>query len=350
MLISTLAAILSLSAQSGTTACPGDAANCWQEGEDIILANEADAEFLMPYLQMARQRFETLHGFEAPKAAIVFDDIDHQDLSDAGYSVILPWFLPWQREARIRSAIEAGVRGQTAGLGLSEDRIQAMIAQGAAAAGLSNDDDDGEPRDLVAGGAMHELGHLWLIHAYDWPTSSDDRNFYGVETAPDWMDEVAAVLLENDGLTAGRRNHLRSVLNGEDRGEIVPLNIYFSIDHPLLNATSRRAETMRAAAEAGARGQQTQVLVLSGEEADEMLAGADGMDPTLFYSQSRGFIDYVGARSGGEQYFVDAALAVLDGQVFAEWHEANAARYSLPVAMDMLEADWRSWLTQSYGR
>lgn len=371
MIITTLAAGLALLAQSPNQNCISNAAYCWEDGEDIILASSEDAAFFMPYLQEARARFETVFGLEAPKAALVFDGIDQSALVEAGYEVILPWLLPNERDIMRREAIENSVRAQTTGL--REEQIQAILAQAFEQVGLPQTAPTTLDEVMLAGAAMHELGHLWFREAFDWEMRDGSTRFYGAHNAPDWLDETAAILLENEVIVDGRRQHLGAAWRGESDDEIVSLAHYFSIDHPLLSAVTRSESFLRTLAENSApdvetarrvmdepstetedgrsvaRRQQSAVISLSGEEARELLADADGMDPALFYAQSQGFIDYVANRSGDSRYFVDATYAILAGNTFADWHAMNATRYYLPAENDALQADWEDWLAETYG-
>jgi hypothetical protein len=82
-----------------------------------------------------------------------------------------------------------------------------------------------------AGVVAHELGHIWFKAWYEAerPRQPGERH-YG-STAPDWLDETAAILNENDYLTAQRRSGLADLLDGEGPGPR-PVSEFLTMTHP----------------------------------------------------------------------------------------------------------------------
>jgi len=273
------------------------------------------------------------------------DAASDADLRDAGYAGVLPWVLLDQRLEMLRDTIRRQVEVQTQGLPPAV--VEQVLEQAYASAGVSAAGEEDDP-DKTAGAMVHELGHLWFSLGLGWPEAVDGRTAYGAADAPDWMDEVAAVLMENATLTDGRRAHLSALYVDGGEDALAPLATYLSLEHPLLAAAAMRQEVLaQRAAEGGAN--QSQAIVLTGEDAQAFLAQSTGMAPEVFYAQTRGFIDYIDARSGGATFFADAAQAVRHGATFSDWLGEHASEYGVPASVDALQEDWGSWLDEEFG-
>ena len=178
----------------------------------------------------------------------------------------------------------------------------------------------------------HELGHLWFIRTY-WPDRSAAGGHYG-GPAPDWFDEVAAVLMEDDASGTARRDQFAATLAGtrgtvEERDRLLDLQSYLSTEHPALPGVRATAGDVRP----GGGG----VRVLTGPEAQKI--AADGL---FFYLQSRRFADYLIERTGNPAVFGRVADAIAAGGSFADWLSVSGYP-ALPTTLDGLAADWRAW-------
>ncbi len=237
---------------------------------------------------------------------------------------------------------------------LTEDQMAGMAQDRMASAQMTGDLDP-EKRDQAlaaarsrasaqrAGGSLgrgtiaHELGHLWLKKHVNGIGESDG---YG-SALPDWVDEVAAVLNENPALAAHRRAGLADLIAGEGNKGLYPLSEYLSMPHPLLaSETSREAIREAIARQSEANGG-SGVVVLSGAEAEELMAASN---PLRFYIQSRAFADFLIERSGDARIMLSIVDAMKEGTDFGAWLAAQGRAHGLAADLPDLERDWKSWL------
>jgi hypothetical protein len=176
----------------------------------------------------------------------------------------------------------------------------------------------------------HELGHLWLDENYAWKPQKDFVQ-YGTPAA-DWLDETAAVLLEDSLTTEIRRAGL---VRSYRAGSIKPLDTLFTMQHPQneLFASMTPADTGGVAAAL--------------ERA--MRATPSGLADS-FYEQCRGLIDFLLERTDDPTIFGAIAANEANGSNMAEWLRTNGARYKLPTTVDGLEQEWQRWLAQQSQR
>ena len=184
----------------------------------------------------------------------------------------------------------------------------------------------GEPRD-EANLVPHELGHLWYEAAF-WagaPRASGDR--YG-SAGPDWLDEVAAILMEND---AAAQAHRQRFADGRRKDPEqthpappeIPLPTFVTMVHPVT-------------ASLPPPGVDTGPVMIVGK-------------PSLFYSQSRVFADYLTDRSEDPRILARISEGLRSGAAFGDWLAREGRRHRLPSTMAALESDWRGWLESRYG-
>jgi len=123
-----------------------------------------------------------------------------------------------QLRAQIRDALQKQLGGA-----LSEEQLKPLVEQGLASARQ-------QIKNSVDGQQIfsHELGHVWFIAKY-WPDSNVDpgKLHYGGPAA-DWLDETAAILLENAKLTSERRKFFFDALQ-KDRNSFISLTKLFSM-------------------------------------------------------------------------------------------------------------------------
>lgn len=188
-------------------------------------------------------------------------------------------------------------------------------------------------RGLVA----HELGHLWLGETF-WPGDKmRTERRYGI-SAPDWPDEVAAILMEDERTAQDRRRQFFQVYRGEPanarlraitRDDLVDLVGYLNSEHPKFS--SRAGNPVSPAT-----GTATVSVTVSTEGSDAKVL--------LFYLQSRMLADYLIDRSGDPAIFASIASAISRGQSFDQWLQARGTRLAFPKTSHALAADWLTWL------
>ncbi|WP_439632538.1 hypothetical protein [Glycocaulis sp.] len=296
--------------------CPPSATCLEEEGLLVIASGEAEAAATLETAISARQRFYSVFG-ETPVPTAIVEDIALYpgialELRSAGYT-IKPWISPGAMrtalETQLRPVLQASMAD--AGPEAVENAVQAAVARR-----LDQNEQVRHADAIIA----HELGHIWLIHGFDWPEASvPGERAYGAAGAPDWMDETAAVLMESEALTAERHTALC---------EAVPENMeatlsrYFAMEHPMINM-ARQAAAQREAAlrETGNDSSAPHIMVMTREarSADDALM----TDAGYYYALTRAFVDYVVAETGSEAVFASLARALADGQTLDDWLTAG---------------------------
>jgi hypothetical protein len=183
--------------------------------------------------------------------------------------------------------------------------------------------------------------------------------------APDWLDESAAIAMESDNGKQGRRLRF-SNLKPEAR---IPLPEFLTMVHPAAKAARDLAEGLRetrspptqggevnrtfirrdmselpeAAQVPGARmsTKTSQVIQLTGEEAEAFLAKSGGERVPNFYAQAIVFSDYLESRSGEPKILSVIASALSTGESFTTWLSTN--NQGLPESVEALNEDWTEY-------
>jgi hypothetical protein len=227
-----------------------------------------------------------------------------------------------------------------------------------------------------AGVVAHELGHIWFRDWYDGgrPRQPGQRQ-YG-STAPDWLDETAAVLNENDYLTTQRRSGLADLLDAEGP-RLRPLAEFLTMAHPTANAariaeqlnlppgsvrsdgairldpnnlppgfTRRPDGSIMFPGQPGAPGGPgappgggMMTMTVPGKaNPDALRAGLP------FYIQARAFIDFLTEKTGNAKIMGEIATALRGGSSFEQWLAANGERHRLPSSMAGFTTAWEAWL------
>ena len=349
VLLSALLASAPLATADGLCAAAGVVPDkaCVATGHGVVLApDRADASRLAGSVLEAEARFARHFGRAPPRHATVQDAKpgELKALGGAGFLRTLPWLTPAQFEASALQSIRRGVEAQTKAAGLDAARTAEAVARGETAWRERNTLAAFHARD--AGSLPHEAGHGWYMRSF-WPDRSPDgRGHYG-GPGPDWMDETAAVLLENDAFTADRRRMFEEVYRGTPASqstrdlsvaELIDLPRFLTRAHPGSEIGSALA-TKDPAVKDGPN-----IRVLSGDEARNLMRGG-----LLFYLQSRLFADYLIERSGDPAIFASLGAAFGRGETIDDWLRVHGAGHKLPATVDALDAAWRAWLRGRYG-
>ncbi|AKS42994.1 hypothetical protein [Wenzhouxiangella marina] len=318
-------------------------ATWYRSGRDWIAAPDAcQAAMVVEELAAARAAFEDYFGPVASAGAVI--DVRWAGEVAGLRSVGLDWVLPWRFEAGasagVDEALVASIRAQiesqlqSAGAPSDSARVDALVARALEQlgdrAGASGADASDEASSALEPKAIrHELAHLLFLREV-WPSTRGRGEQYGGD-APDWLDETAAVLAESPSMTESRRASFRAMA---ERGELIALERYLSMVHPVFAGQDFQA-LMQAARDKAAQGE---AAVLSAS-----LDPEQGVEARRFYAQTRGWVDYLLARSEQPRVFADLTRALRDGQGFEAWLQASAARYALPVTLPALERDFLGW-------
>lgn len=316
-------------------ACPqlngGESLHCVATQAGWFYAgNKSVATTMAQAAAQAGELFQRHFAAEAPFGAVIArrertiaaDEL--LTLREAGAG----WILPWLDQEAQQQLLETGVRRAiVAQLGddVDEAIIERAIAQAIAQRSGSGGDDG-------IGALRHELGHLMLISTF-WPRDAQSEirrtgeHQYG-GAGPDWLDEVAAILMETEALTQRRRARLRALHEAHEG--LLPLPEFLMADHPLAGLLDTfRSEDGKA-----------RVTVLSGDAQAARLA-AKG---EAFYAQARGFADFLLARSGNPAIFGELARALADGSSVEDWLALHGTRHDLGDSVAELSAFWQDWL------
>ncbi|MFT3763513.1 MAG: hypothetical protein QM761_13100 [Pseudoxanthomonas sp.] len=299
-------------------------------------ASEAEAADMAEAARQAAALFERHFQRPAVRGAVVsigsgnaVSAAQKQALQAQGAAWVLPWIGPHDKrrlaEAQVRRQVEAQL-GATADAAV----VQATVAQALA----KLPDGDGATNSAL----RHEIGHLLLIHAF--PTAHDDATAAGNAHdygggLPDWLDETAAVLMEDAAMTERRRARLQRTLACGNGDRLPPLARFFVMDHPLSSVARERLAGAAASSEGGSR-----VLMLSGEQGREL--ASRGID---FYVQSRALADFLTEASGGDAtIFAGIARTLAAGGDMDAWLADEGVRRGLPGDLAALQDAWQAWL------
>ena len=292
---------------------------CEQTGAGVVIAETTErARQLADFARQGEVRFRRHFSDQVAPYAIYFVDTPHDADRDAlnrqGAAFVLPWRSGEQLVREAGPALRPIIEKQLEAQGIPRQMWNKVVDQYIAKL----------PAELNAraGGLVpHELGHLWLVHGY-WPKATlpvGSKHYGG--PAPDWLDELAAVMMEDDQLKAHRRGHLKSALAGTDPklSKPWPLAEFLTMTHP-------NARTGDSTVSSGIAISQPSPTGLT------------------FYAQAQGFADFVLARSNNDRAFDAIARALAANERFDTWLARDGAKYGLGSTLRELEAHWSAWL------
>lgn len=322
---------------------------CADAPHGVVFATSEDrAAVLAAIAAQGEARFARHFDRSPPRYALIegdgaFDPAVGDALAAAGYLWRFPWLSAKAQSdgmaASIRRAVEVRAKAQGATAEATEAMVTAALAQQQAR--QSSEAIDRRERGVVP----HELGHGWYMRGWwpEVPKVEGAKSQYG-GPGPDWMDEVAAVLMEDDVLTAERRSGFESRLEaaGSERERLLDLKTFLTTDHPMAGRAldiARLSSPGATTPQAGAPVRISRVGVMSGEEARSLAASG-----LLFYLQSRSFADYLIERAGPSRAFVTAADTFAAGGTTADWLARHGASLGIATDIDTLQSDWRAWV------
>ncbi|MCC6593894.1 MAG: hypothetical protein IT479_11540 [Xanthomonadales bacterium] len=219
-----LAAILASPLAPGAAAAeaclPQSGMVCAVTGNIHVYASSEDQLRELQIPVAAAQSLFTQHFSRAvPKGAVIAESQIGGDQARALKQSGLRWVLPWLDQDARQRLLAASIRSQLRSRlpEASDAAIEQMVAQSLpsdrradARAGAESRVDAAAP-SILEGSLQHEIGHLLFIQAYfDGESATDDASgddaaVYGAAGAPDWLDEVSAILLEDPALADARR-------------------------------------------------------------------------------------------------------------------------------------------------
>jgi hypothetical protein len=315
----------------------------------VLAEARADAERMAGYARGAEARFEAAFGRPVTAYALLDTSAPAptEALRAAGFRNVLRWPTAAQFDAATRAGFERATRQFAASQNMSPAEADAMVARALA------------QREARMGAGQtgvyeamipHELGHLWFTEAY-WPDAAapagaERPSHYG-GPGPDWLDETAAVILEDEQSAARRRDQFARLLRGESlpsmggravpREQVLDLRLFLSREHPAL------AGGMGPPPMAPAGGSMGVAVTFTPAGSPN----ARPADATLFYLQARRFADYLIETSGRADILAAIARFIAAGGSMEGWLRSEGERYRLPTSLEALDAAWRAWAEAS---
>lgn len=314
--------------------------SCAEAGRGVALAaTPEEAERLAGYARAGEARFSAHFARDIAHYVVISTPPVPQRaaLSAAGFTHVLPWPAPRAFDEAARRGVEQGTRRFAASQNMTPTQTDEVVARA-----LSQIPDARAQAALDAGMVPHELGHLWFARAF-WPerpsTDVDAPRHYG-GPGPDWLDEAAAVVLEDESTAAQRRDQFRALMRGETvpavgpvdgRALLLDLPGLLSREHPGL------ARAVTVAPEVAASG---------GVGVSFTPAGAGPRPAALervFYIQTRVFADHLIQTSGRPTILADIAQGLASGRDFETWLASEGAALGLPTSVTDLQKGWNAY-------
>lgn len=327
--------------------CNQTALTCLAGEYSLVIGPSGQVESYAGLIEEAEKRYAKTFKAPRTKSALFLASTvsreDRQILKDNGYEILLPWISGMARHAMARDSIRTQIKARNSDA--SDAEIETMTDAMLQRAGV------GMNFDKERGAIAHELAHMWFMKN-NWPQSeeeSEEKNEgknddqetkkYG-SAGPDWLDEMAAILSENNFLTDQRRKTTKEIVDKGNLEAFWPLDTYFTMEHPIFK---------KALAMLKARGDlqkdNTNVVILTAAEARE-LDPKDGRESSHFYAQSRAFADFMIETSKTPFIFDTIARALGTGMTMEAWLSENGQKYGLKANVPDLQKQWETWLVK----
>lgn len=296
----------------------------------IVVADRCSAVVAAREMQAAADAFTRHFGGPVVPGAVVDGALGVQsaDLRDAGAAWVMSWRFPDPADDDVMTEAEAEMAAKLEADGLDSDSARyAARFWGAAKRRSSGEAGRREPSPR-AEVLRHEIAHTLFIHGI-WPRPESGARYGG--SAPDWLDEAAAISADSESSTNKRREKFRSIALDD---KLIPLSDYFSMEHPLYDSP----ELLRAIQEASKKVRPGEPIVVQKDPGKDHKRRSDA-----FYPQTRGMIDFLLARSGNPRILMVITRALKDGKAFEEWLSEAGPANGLPTEIDALDRLFRRW-------
>ena len=180
----------------------------------------------------------------------------------------------------------------------------------------------------------HELGHMLFVHGV-WAIETEVQQY--ASGAPDWLDEVAAVLAEDPVLTQRRRDQVKALVVDD---EMMSFETWFNMQHPVYETAM---ELIAQKIERDGDGFASGAFVLTAEDFEAAGVEVDAKAAD-FYSISRGFIDYLEAKSNDARTLQIITQDLKDGVAMEEILRTRGERLGLPTSFEDFDKDFADWM------
>jgi hypothetical protein len=336
-------------AVSAPLVCPkvADLPSCVQTGRGIVLApDDAEARRVAAHALAGEARFRKHFGRDPTPYAVVLGTVTEElkiNLKSHGASI-----LPWRtasanaanREGALRRMLETRAKEMNLTPAEAQAELDSLRSQLKAKEGVDEDS------HVVP----HELGHMWLMQAF-WPGSQLVGGHYG-GPGPDWLDEGAAMAMEDDLKKEERRADFRRGYAGAAKSQFEDLVKFLKGDHPFqgiqpaaLAAPSAppMPPVPQGSAPPVSRFMFAVPQTASGGAPNPLAAGGQ------YYAHGTVFLDFLLERSGNVRILEEMAGAFAGGKTIEAWLKDRGKHHNLASSLPDLESQWRKWIAARYG-
>ena len=291
------------------------------------------AKELASFAAQGEDRFTRYFGRPAPPYVVLQGDTSSDartSLRNAGFKIVRPWLPATEYTNSLEDSVRRQVDAKASSLGWS--------AAQTAAAQLSAQEQirratgkTGSKRDPAA--LPHELGHGWYVETY-WPEFKMGETAHYGGPGPDWLDEGAAILMEDDKSKEQRRELFRTTrASGKDMDA---LEVFLNRTHPM------QSNGMKPTG--GVAGQMSIKVVKDDDPAFRAYTNV-----AVFYAECLVFTDFLADISGDAQIMGKVGEAFSHNVSFETWLSTQGAGNHLPRSVQALDSAWHQWMTTKYG-
>lgn len=321
--------------------------SCVANGHGVAIApSAADAAILLAAAEPGRMEFERAFAVAAAHYAIILAGKDgvaattEAAVQNAGFGAALVWLSQEAKIAQAEASVRKIVEEKLTAAGLGEKEREAAVASAVAQARQQMASTN-SAIDTVA--VPHELGHKWFIKAF-WPDAPQGVDGQYGGPGPDWMDELAAVILEPAASKESRRADFwrryrvataKAAEPGNRPDTLLDIEGFLASRHPMTAVTGGIGKAHSAAGTSGFR-------VIAGPEA-AAIAG----DGIAFYLKSLLISDYLVKQSDNPAIFGTITRALAKGMSFDDWLSAQGAAHGLPSSQKAFGAAYLRWLAEN---
>jgi hypothetical protein len=322
---------------------------CIETSAGAAIAADIDrADRLSRLGEAGEVRFQTYFGRDAPPY-VILEATERADTTDpkaslegAGFKRVLVWFSQEHHVHQVAAATRASAETSARRQGLDEAMVSTVGDRAVAARRPGRLTLDAREAQVVP----HELGHGWFVKTF-WPEYGPVAQDHYGGPGPDWLDEIAAILMEDGDGAEERRKVFRDVYQGRANGalatfpvtDLINLPRFLSRDHPVQNRPDIRPEDRPAGGAVGVR-------IIDDSDPDAITSV---LEAALYYPQGRMFADFLLDQTGNPQVFRSIAEALTQGDSFESWLGMQRPSFRLPETITELDAAWRDWLVARFG-
>ena len=181
----------------------------------------------------------------------------------------------------------------------------------------------------------HELGHKFLMNSFRWSQPSDG---YG-SPGPDWLDEAAAILMENSYMTQKRREAFY-----KSAPDYFTISDIINKQHPVPakqdpGELQEKIRKIRAEMAKNGTGSKAVKLSIGNNEHQK--------EVDKFYGSIRMFIDFLMDKTKKPEVFASITNGISKGQSFEAWLHENHKQFNLDASLKKMNKSWESYIREN---